>query len=385
MNNKKKILVFIDWFLPGYKAGGPIQSCANLIDHLKDEYGFSVVTRNTDYCETQPYSTIKSNEWNVLPNGAKVYYFSSDKLSRKNIKTLIDNEQFDFLYLNGIFSFYFTLLPLLYYSRRKQSQTKIIAARGMFAQSALSIKKTKKRFFLWAIKITKLFENVVFHATTLQEAEDITTVLGNKTKIKIAPNLSKKKNIENLTQRTKEKGFVRIVNVARISPEKNLKYALEVLQKVKGKLEFDIYGPIYNEQYWHECLALIQKMPSNIKVTYKQSIESEKIGEELKKYHFMFMPTQGENFGHIILESLSSGCPVIISDQTVWKNLESRNSGWDLPLLRKDDFVNIIEKTIEMSQEEYNILSKNAFDYALEFINNKEMIEQNKNLFNSIS
>ena len=45
---KKKILVFIDWYLPGFRAGGPIRSCANLISHLSDEFDFNIVTTDTD-------------------------------------------------------------------------------------------------------------------------------------------------------------------------------------------------------------------------------------------------------------------------------------------------------------------------------------------------
>ena len=380
MNKKKKILVFVDWFLPGYKAGGPIQSCANLIDHLKDEYDFSVITRDTDYCETKPYKGIKSNEWNILSDGIRVYYFSSQKLNRKNIRTIIDSEQFDVLYLNGVFSFFFTLLPL-YYAKKKRNQTIIVASRGMLAKSALSIKKTKKLFFLASVKIIRLFNGIIFHATTQQEAQDIKIELGNEVQVKIAPNLPNKKQLDVLPRRIKEKGFARIVNIARISPEKNLRYALEVLQKIKGKLEFDIYGPIYNEQYWNKCLDIIRDLPSHIKVNYKQSIESDGIEEVLKNYHFMFMPTQGENFGHIILESLNSGCPVIISDQTVWRDMENKKAGWDLPLSKQDGFISTIEKAIEMPQEEYNDISKGAFNNAFAFINNKEMIEQNRNLF----
>jgi glycosyltransferase involved in cell wall biosynthesis len=380
LNNRKKIIVFIDWFLPGYKAGGPIQSCANLIDHLKDEYDFSVVTRDTDYCETQPYPNVKSNEWNILPNGKRVYYFSSDQLNKKNIKVLIKKEQYDIIYMNGIFSFWFTLLPL-YYAKKKNAKNIVIAARGMFAVSALSIKKIKKRFFLLVVKIIRLFNGIIFQATTQQESNDIKTELGKKVQIKIAPNLPKKKNTNALYHRIKEKGCVRIVNIARISPEKNLKYALEVLQKVKGKVEFDIYGPVYNKPYWDECSVLIQNMPLNVKVFYKQSIESERIEEALKNYHFMFMPTRGENFGHIILESLSSGCPVIISDQTVWRNLEEKKIGWDLSLLNHDNFTKVIERAVKMSQEEYDSISNRAFNYAHTFINNKETIEQNIDLF----
>ena len=31
---KLKVLIFIDWFKPGYKAGGPTTSNVNIVDHL---------------------------------------------------------------------------------------------------------------------------------------------------------------------------------------------------------------------------------------------------------------------------------------------------------------------------------------------------------------
>ena len=33
---------------------------------------------------------------------------------------------------------------------------------------------------------------------------------------------------------------------------------------------------------------------------------------------------QHENFGHVIVESWQNGCPVLISENTPWKNLESQ-------------------------------------------------------------
>ena len=37
---KKTILCFVDHYLPGYKAGGPIQSIVNLVENLGDEFEF---------------------------------------------------------------------------------------------------------------------------------------------------------------------------------------------------------------------------------------------------------------------------------------------------------------------------------------------------------
>lgn len=379
MTSKKKILVFIDWFLPGYKAGGPIRSCANLVDHLHNEYDFSIVTRNTDYCETEPYSSVKSDEWNVMPNGVRVYYFSAQQLNRANIRKLLQQEQYDMVYLNGIYSPYFTLIPLFYL--RRMNKPVVIASRGMLAKSALSVKSRKKKLFLAFIKMAGLFRNVLFHATTEEEAKDIREQLGDKARIKVAANLPRVQGRAKLVERTKQQGIARIVNIARIAPEKNLGYALEALLSVKSNIEFDLYGPIYDIAYWKQCKKIIDSMPPNVKVNYRNVVEADKIGETLMNYHFMLMPTRGENFGHIILESLSAGCPVIISDQTPWRGLEQMKAGWDLSLNDKEKFVRVIEKCAEMDQQEYDRWSLAAFQYASAFLANEQTLQQNRELF----
>ena len=41
---KKKVLIFIDWFLPGIKAGGPINSVSAIVNQLSTEFNFYVLT-----------------------------------------------------------------------------------------------------------------------------------------------------------------------------------------------------------------------------------------------------------------------------------------------------------------------------------------------------
>jgi hypothetical protein len=38
MNIKLKIMTFVGSYLPGYKAGGPIRTLANIVDRLGDEF-----------------------------------------------------------------------------------------------------------------------------------------------------------------------------------------------------------------------------------------------------------------------------------------------------------------------------------------------------------
>jgi len=251
----------------------------------------------------------------------------------------------------------------------------------MFAESALGVKKTKKLFFIRSVKVLRLFENVLFHATTENEKLDIQKVLGERPQTKIAGNLSRIIRIDKFPERLKAPQSLKLINVARIAPEKNLLFALQILKRVKNNVEFDFYGPIYDETYWEKCQKTIAQLPENIKVNYKGSIESEKVANLLNNYHFMFMPTRGENFGHIILQSLSAGCPVIISDRTPWKDLKEKNIGWDISLQLTEEWSQTIDQCAGMDQYEYNRISKIAFEFAQAYSSNTEIIKQNRQLF----
>ena len=54
--------------------------------------------------------------------------------------------------------------------------------------------------------------------------------------------------------------------------------------------------------------------------------------KNLFEYHFFILPTLGENFGHVFIEALAAGCPLIISNRTPWLELEKKGIGWDIPL-----------------------------------------------------
>jgi glycosyltransferase involved in cell wall biosynthesis len=380
MAGKKKVLVFIDWYLPGFRAGGPIQSCANLIAHLSSDYDFYIITRDTDYCETIPYANVKSNTWNKLNESVHVYYLSNSKLSNAAIRQLCSDIDFDFVYLNGIYSFYFSILPLFILRKRKNIK-RIVAARGMLAQSAIAVKSLKKSIFLRLAKLTNLYSNVCFQASSEEEAKDIRDALGNTTQVKIAANFPKKGIEFTFKDKPKEVGKLKLLNVARIAPEKNLKFALTALMTVKSEVIFDFYGPVYASNYFEECKQLIKKLPANIHTNYKGIIESEKVRELFLAHHVLLMPTLGENFGHIILESFSAGCPVVISDQTPWKNLKARNLGFELNLDQAQRFADAIDLLANMDSNEFNSWAKAASEFGKQYKDNPEILKQNLTLF----
>lgn len=97
---------------------------------------------------------------------------------------------------------------------------------------------------------------------------------------------------------------------------KNLLYALELLSMVSKRVSFDIYGPIEDENYWHKCQRKIKQMPDNMNVSYKGVLVPYDVQKVFGKYDFFLFPAFGENYGHVIAESLLAGTFVITSDQT---------------------------------------------------------------------
>jgi len=378
---KPKVLIFLDWYLPGYKAGGPVTSISNMVDHLRKEIDFFIITRDTDYCEETPYSSIISNQWLHFEEGVSVFYFSKDFLTISNLKQIAHKRNCDHWYINGVYSFFFSILPLIIGYNLKKTQL-IVSTRGMISPHSLSVKPFKKKFLLGLFRLFRFYKNTKFHATNPKEAIEIKKKMGVLKEIHIAPNLSKVFKKGKPSVRIKDKGSLKLVSLARISAEKNTLGALEILMRVKSPVQLDWYGKEYDQEYFRKCQETILLLPEHIEVNLKGSISPSEIPSILENYHFLFLPTLGENFGHSILESFLSACPVIISDQTPWRNLEEAGIGWDISLADTSKFTDAIEKAASLDQAAYTQMSKAAFDFAKSFTENPAVLEANRNLFN---
>lgn len=380
----KKILVFIDWYLPGYKAGGPIKSCVSLVERLKNFYHFRIFTSNTDLNESIPYPEITADRWTLTSRETAVFYSSKKFLNKSNIGKLITAEKPDVIYLNSMFSMYFTLIPLLVIRQNKINCKVIVAPRGMLSKGALALKPAKKKFFLSLSKILGLFRNVTFHASTQIEMEEIKSVFGNDAKVLHAINLTPDVPVLKI-KREKIINKLKLVYVGRISEVKNLLQCLKVLQKTSPdfKIQFDIYGPHDDAGYLEKCNHELTNLPAHVQAVLKGPADNEGINFMLSNYHFLFLLSMNENYGHAIVESFTAGCPVIIGNRTPWKQLEAKKCGWDLPLENDDKIIEVLRTAAGMNQQVYDTWSSAASDFARQIHENKKTIEDHHLLFHT--
>ncbi|MBE7509325.1 MAG: glycosyltransferase family 4 protein [Bacteroidia bacterium] len=379
---KKKILVAIDWYLPGYKAGGPIRSCANIISNLKDDFDFSVVTSDTDFSDNTPYSSVKSDRWNTLNDGTRVYYFSSAGFSYKAMEELILQEKPDIIYMNSFFSRQFTLAPLRVIRKKKLKCKAIIAPRGMLGAGALAIKPLKKLAFISFSKMMGTYDKVRWHASTTQEADEIKAIFGKRAEVVVALNLSSAQT-NTVADKQKKSGELNLLFFSRISRKKNLHLVLQWLQQIPAdnKINFSIYGTLEDDAYWKECEALISKLPDHIRANYEGVVSSDETPKVFARNHFSILPTMHENYGHAIIESLAAGVPVIISKNTPWHQLEQALAGFDIDLADEAGFKEAIQKATAMDNVTYSQWQTASVQYAASVLNNSNTIIQNKKLF----
>ena len=373
---KRKILIIMGRYLPGYKDGGPVRSIKNLIDFLGDEYDFKILTCDRDNGDTEAYPNIKVNGWNRVGN-ADVYYVPPKGFKMSLIRKL--ETEVDLIYVCGCFNDY-AINILLLKRLRKIEKPVVVAAMGLFSPMEFRLKYKKKKLFITAFNVTGMFKNIYWSATSELEVSEIKQQVKAKDKqFFIAEDLPR---MVDPTPIHKVKGeTLEVVWISRITPKKNLKNAIQILQQVKGKVRFTIYGPVHVEEYWQECKKELIKLPTNVTWDYKGNIESELVVETLKPYHVFLFPTLGENYGHVIQEALSAGCVCILSDQTPWKDLEESGAGYVYNLNELWRFADTIDCYAAMNAEEFCKCAEAAHRYAITNSNNKVSSTGYKNIF----
>ncbi len=369
------VFISIDWFHPAFKAGGPIQSIANLVNRYgAAEVNFRIFCSNADLDGTINEGVV-FDEWCNYNSHTQVWYASKKRQSISVLKREMNKTRADVMFVIGIYSWHFNLAPLLF----GRARIKIISVRGMLHPGALSQKPLKKKIYLAIWKLAGIHRRYCFHATDAQEQDYIQQVFGKQATVLIAGNYPGVLPFQQVVKKTP--GELRMVSIALISPMKNIALVLEALATCKQQVMYDIYGPVKDEGYWQQCLIKIGVMPANITVRCQGVLAPAKIASTLSDYHVFILPSRSENFGHAIYEALSAGRPVITSHHTPFNGLYEQRAGRNITAENIPEISRAIAFFGDMDSTSFEKWSKGANEYSKKCIDPSQLKMQYDRLF----
>ena len=379
--------MFAPHFLPGYKAGGPIKSLANLFLCLGVDHTFKLLTSDRDLGDLVRYDFLNDNssgDWRCVGN-IEVRYLNAENLKRASrIFLSLRGECPDIIYLNSFFSPAFSIFPLLCtFFRLVPRAPVLIAPRGELSSEALSIKARKKKVYMFVSRILALHKNVFWHASSEFEAKDIATNFGAPMErifvasdLPTAPSLPVPEKSGNVSD-----DVFRICFLSRISEIKNLDYCLDVLRAVTAPVCFNIYGPVEDVEFLRKCQEKASSLRSNIQVHFMGPVFPQDVARIISEHDLFFLPSKSENYAHVIAEALSVGTEVLISDRTPWRGLDQRGLGRDFALEEPTRFSEFIEKRSRMSGAERQKLRSGIVHAYFQEWESSEDIQKNRKMF----
>ncbi len=340
--------------------------------NIKDGTQFKIFCSESDL-NGELLVNIETNKWIKYNDNTDVFYATKEGLTKK-IKNQIDIIKPDSLFIIGIFSWHYNIVPLIF----AKTKRKILSVRGMLHPGALTQKKRKKRVFLQLLRCLKIQEKICFHATDMEEEKFIKNEFGKNVNIVVASNFGKE--IIPSLPLFKEIGSLRLVTIALISPMKNHLLVLKALEQCTANIQYDIYGAIKDEEYWAKCLHQIKHLPQNISVSYHGELLPSLLEDTLSLYHVFIMPSKSENFGHSIAEALSAAKPVITSHYTPWNNLQQNKAGLNVETTEVQ-ILEGISALANLDNDEYKVLVEGSKNYSLQKANTLQNLKAYQKLF----
>jgi hypothetical protein len=380
---KPEVLFFYDYFYPGYKAGGPIQSLTNLALSLQSIYMVSVVTSTRDLHSSEPYNDVTLNSWNEVvlpgsPNPINVYYADTN-LDKNAYRRIFKEAKPAVVYFNNIYSGLFFRLPLQVLKSLGITPKVVICPRGMLQNGALSVKPLRKKLYLSYLRYSGMLKNAFWHATNHEEFDDINNHFPINRGVVIAPNIPKVPYTI-ISCLEKKAGGLRLVYLSLITEKKNLLLLLHVIEASES-VSLDIYGPITDTVYWQQCEGLINQMPDKVK--YKGDVQPVDVQQVLSQYDALILLTKGENFGHALYESLSIGRPIITSHFTPWIELEAKNGGWNVGINKVAECTLLLDKLKALDSDAWKNHCIGALKLAKDYFEGLNTVENYKELFSA--
>lgn len=256
----------------------------------------------------------------------------------------------------------------------------ILTPRGMLTQYTTGNRNTGAKSIIHHFLGKRLLKYCHIHATSEKEKRDILEIITPKS-ITVIYNLVNTSNQLSRSAPSTDSVF-KLLFLSRIEEKKGLELLFESLAPLSIDWQLTIAGS--GEEGYVESLKLKAK---NLKLDKKMNwigqVNNQDKFELMAQHHLLVLTSYNENFANVVVESLSVGTPVLLSDEVGLADfVELNNLGW-ITTLKIEQITAKIEEAYEDNKKRSNIRATAANSIARDF-DTKNLTSQYLSLYHSI-
>lgn len=310
-----KILQISAAYKPAYIYGGPTMSVAKLCEALANANVPIEVLTTTANGQT---------ELNVRPgevqnvDGVAVSYFK--RLTKdhthfsptllKALKSKIKQNKQVVVHIHA----WWNLVSLLSCQIAKWSKVPVVLSpRGMLTEYTLGNRNAGFKSILHQVMGKRLLRYCHIHVTSEKEKQDVLRFIQPKS-LTVIPNLVELGNRQVAQPKNSDSAQLRVIFLSRMEEKKGLELLLKALANVSFDWSLSLAGSGTNA-YVESLQLLVQQLGIVSNVEWMGQVKPADKFEVLAQHDLMALTSYNENFANVVIESLSVGTPVLLSDQ----------------------------------------------------------------------
>lgn len=320
-----KILHVNASYKPAYIYGGPTMSVSMLCEQLH-KAGVTVEVFTTTANGPSELDVVANSP--LLIDGVKVTYFKRitkdhTHFSPDLLKNLYKHVTgFDAVHIHAWWNLVSVLACLIAVWKRIPV---VLSPRGTLSTYSFNNKNSGKKAWIHQLLGKRLLRKIHIHATTINEANSVISLV-EPLSINVIPNFVKLPPLTTYNTNISANEPLKLLFFSRIEQKKGLDILLRALPFFNIPFALTIAGS-GEAGYINELKKLIPEHLSE-KVNWGGFHHDDKF-DLLSKHHLMVLPSHDENFGNVVIESLSTGTPVLVSTGVGLAGyVKENNLGW---------------------------------------------------------
>lgn len=360
---------------PSTHALGPANTIAALGGALSQEFDVTLLTQNFDYSRREALH--KSDNVTVRESPGFTTLYASRSIRRwLTLHKYVTGES-DAVTIHCLYDPRMSI-PALLISLIARPDRKIIhMPHGIFMDVIQTKHRLRKRLLCAFLNWRPVRARVIHVASSEREMAEVKKRVGRDAEVALISHFFGDFSAYwQMRAREKTAGSLKIGFVGRIAEQKNLKFAIEALAAAGVAGQLNVFGEASDAGYVQACKDLAEERGVSELITFRGVVPKEDLYRELVGQDLVFSPTRGENFGQAILEALSLGAPVLLSNETPWLDVAAHDAGWAFDLADMDAFVSVLRFAFAADDDVWSRYRQGARRYALAKNRNRENLQE---------